>query len=62
MRIEYNNGDEEIINIDRVDRIEIPKGKDMAVFYFSKEKVTYNKADLDKSSWDRLNLDLASRL
>ena len=62
MRIIHKNGDEEIINIDRVDRIEIPKDKDMAVFYFSKEKVTYNKSDLDKTSWERLNFDLASRL
>ena len=62
MRIEYENGDEEIINIDRVDRIELPKGSDMAVFYFSKEKVTYNKSDLAKSSWDKLKADLTNRI
>ena len=62
MRIVHKNGDEEIINIDRVDRIYIPKNLDMVVFYFTKEKVTYNKDGLEKASWDRLNHDLDTRV
>lgn len=62
MRIEFENGDEEIINFDRVDRILIPKDADFVVFYFPNEKVTYNESAMKKTSWNKLGVALSTRV
>lgn len=60
MRVRHNDGTKEYVNMDNVERVVVPPDREQVIFYFAKEKVVYNKANIAPESWTVLKAILDS--